>query len=102
MADFQLAAPFRPTGDQPQAIEKLVAGIRAGRRHQVLLGATGTGKSLEGDEPMLIGLEHPGGDISWSVEPIGSVVDAELRAGEPQPGPDGTLYVGAGRRRPRR
>ena len=45
MADFQLVAPFKPTGDQPQAIEQLVAGIRDGRKHQVLLGATGTGKT---------------------------------------------------------
>ncbi len=48
MADFQLVAPFKPTGDQPQAIEQLVAGIRDGRKHQVLLGATGTGKTLHG------------------------------------------------------
>ncbi len=46
MADFELEAPFRPTGDQPQAIEQLVAGLRAGKRHQVLLGATGTGKTF--------------------------------------------------------
>jgi excinuclease ABC subunit B len=45
MADFQLVAPFKPTGDQPQAIEQLVAGIGDGRKHQVLLGATGTGKT---------------------------------------------------------
>ena len=45
MPDFRLEAPFRPTGDQPQAIEQLVAGIRGGRKHQVLLGATGTGKT---------------------------------------------------------
>src|SRR6188508_2525257 len=45
MAEFELAAPFEPTGDQPQAIERLVAGIRRGDKHQVLLGATGTGKT---------------------------------------------------------
>ncbi|MCS6908703.1 MAG: excinuclease ABC subunit UvrB [Anaerolineales bacterium] len=43
--DFKLHAPFRPTGDQPEAIEKLVEGVRRGYRHQVLLGATGTGKT---------------------------------------------------------
>jgi len=43
--DFKLNAPFQPTGDQPQAIEKLVAGVRSGYQHQVLLGATGTGKT---------------------------------------------------------
>lgn len=43
--DFKLHAPFQPTGDQPEAIEKLVEGVRRGYRHQVLLGATGTGKT---------------------------------------------------------
>ena len=42
---FQLNAPFQPTGDQPEAIKKLIAGIQDGDRHQVLLGATGTGKT---------------------------------------------------------
>ena len=45
MAAFELVAPFQPTGDQPQAIERLVDGIAAGMKHQVLLGATGTGKT---------------------------------------------------------
>jgi excinuclease ABC subunit B len=44
--DFQLVADFQPTGDQPQAIEKLSAGLARGRRHQTLLGATGTGKTF--------------------------------------------------------
>ena len=44
--DFHLNAPYRPTGDQPDAIEKLVAGVQQGYRHQVLLGATGTGKTF--------------------------------------------------------
>ena len=44
--EFQLKAPFIPTGDQPEAIRQLVAGIRQGKRHQVLLGATGTGKTF--------------------------------------------------------
>ena len=43
--DFKLVAPFQPTGDQPEAIRQLVDGIRRGLRHQVLLGATGTGKT---------------------------------------------------------
>ena len=42
--DFQIKAPFEPAGDQPQAIEKLAAGVEQGLRTQVLLGATGTGK----------------------------------------------------------
>ncbi len=44
--EFKLQAPFKPTGDQPQAIQQLVDGIRRGYRHQVLLGATGTGKTF--------------------------------------------------------
>jgi len=44
--EFKLRAPFQPTGDQPQAIHQLVEGIRRGYRHQVLLGATGTGKTF--------------------------------------------------------
>ncbi len=43
--DFKLQAPFQPTGDQPEAIRQLVTGIQRGLRHQVLLGATGTGKT---------------------------------------------------------
>lgn len=43
--DFQIKAPFAPAGDQPQAIEKLAAGIQQGLHTQVLLGATGTGKT---------------------------------------------------------
>ncbi len=43
---FKLHAPFKPTGDQPEAIAKLVEGVRRGFRHQVLLGATGTGKTF--------------------------------------------------------
>jgi excinuclease ABC subunit B len=42
---FELVAPFEPTGDQPQAIEKLVAGFESGLAHQVLLGVTGSGKT---------------------------------------------------------
>lgn len=43
--DFKLNAPFKPTGDQPEAIKKLTKGVQKGHRHQVLLGATGTGKT---------------------------------------------------------
>src|SRR5262245_2098566 len=45
MPDFQLEAPFQPTGDQPQAIDKLVDGLGRGKKQQVLLGVTGSGKS---------------------------------------------------------
>ncbi len=43
---FKLHAPYEPSGDQPQAIEKLVNGIKQGVKEQVLLGATGTGKTF--------------------------------------------------------
>jgi excinuclease ABC subunit B len=44
--EFQLEAPFKPTGDQPTAIEQLVAGLKSEQRFQTLLGATGTGKTF--------------------------------------------------------
>ncbi len=44
--EFQLHAPYQPTGDQPEAIQQLVKGVQKGYRHQVLLGATGTGKTF--------------------------------------------------------
>jgi len=44
--DFKLHAPFVPTGDQPEAIRQLVEGVKKGFKHQVLLGATGTGKTF--------------------------------------------------------
>ena len=43
---FELISKYSPTGDQPQAIEKLVNGIKEGKKMQVLLGATGTGKTF--------------------------------------------------------
>jgi excinuclease ABC subunit B len=46
MASFKLTAPFTPKGDQAQAIEKLTAGVSAGKKHQVLLGVTGSGKTF--------------------------------------------------------
>ncbi|GAB4455073.1 MAG: excinuclease ABC subunit UvrB [Anaerolineae bacterium] len=46
MPPFQLVSDFQPTGDQPQAIEDLVRGVHEGMKHQVLLGATGTGKTF--------------------------------------------------------
>ncbi|PFG04707.1 excinuclease ABC subunit UvrB [Bacillus sp. es.034] len=43
---FELKSKYKPEGDQPLAIEKLVQGINEGKRHQTLLGATGTGKTF--------------------------------------------------------
>lgn len=46
MPPFQVVSEFKPTGDQPKAIEGLVEGVLKGYRHQTLLGATGTGKTF--------------------------------------------------------
>jgi len=43
---FKLKSDYKPTGDQPQAIDKLVAGLKHGQEHQVLLGVTGSGKTF--------------------------------------------------------
>lgn len=43
---FELVSNYKPAGDQPEAIEKLVKGIKEGKRYQTLLGATGTGKTF--------------------------------------------------------
>jgi excinuclease ABC subunit B len=43
---FKLHSPYSPTGDQPQAIEQLQAGLSSGEPHQVLLGVTGSGKTF--------------------------------------------------------
>ena len=43
---FELVSKYKPSGDQPEAIEKLVEGINSGKKEQVLLGATGTGKTF--------------------------------------------------------
>jgi excinuclease ABC subunit B len=43
---FELTAPFQPTGDQPEAIRRLIDGFEAGLAHQTLLGVTGSGKTF--------------------------------------------------------
>ena len=55
MPDFKFVAPFQPTVDQPQAIDRLVDGLKRGVRHQTLLGATGTGKTAT---------------LAWTIEQI--------------------------------
>src|SRR5258708_34801477 len=44
-SSFRVDAPFKPAGDQPQAIEQLVEGVRSGLTQQVLAGVTGSGKT---------------------------------------------------------
>ena len=46
MPEFQLVSPFEPSGDQPEAIKQLVAGLENGARAQTLLGVTGSGKTF--------------------------------------------------------
>ena len=46
MTEFKLEAPFKPTGDQPEAIAKLIEGVQSGLQHQTLLGVTGSGKTF--------------------------------------------------------
>ncbi|QCR31554.1 excinuclease ABC subunit UvrB [Lysinibacillus sp. SGAir0095] len=46
MATFDLQSAYKPSGDQPNAIEELVKGVQEGKTHQTLLGATGTGKTF--------------------------------------------------------
>src|SRR5215210_7796297 len=56
--EFKIQAPFPPSGDQPQAIDKLTAGAQAGLAHQVLLGATGTGKTFTASQ-VIARLQRP-------------------------------------------
>jgi excinuclease ABC subunit B len=56
VAEFKTADTYRPTGDQPQAIDELAASILAGGRYQTLLGATGTGKTAT---------------MAWIIEKVG-------------------------------
>jgi len=85
-AGFQISKRLKPCGDQPKAIDELTAGIEDGLRFQTLLGATGTGKSLDADEPLLVyGADGP------SLRPIGEFVTDRLNRAEDRfTTPDGT------------
>src|SRR5438874_13451164 len=56
MAELRTTSTYSPTGDQPQAIEKLAGGILAGDQFQTLVGATGTGKTAT---------------MAWTIEKVG-------------------------------
>jgi excinuclease ABC subunit B len=56
VAELETASAYRPTGDQPQAIEALADGLTAGERYQTLVGATGTGKTAT---------------MAWTIEKVG-------------------------------
>ncbi|HYW87846.1 MAG TPA: excinuclease ABC subunit UvrB, partial [Chloroflexota bacterium] len=64
---------FRPTGDQPQAIDALTAGVKRGQKHQTLLGVTGSGKSVVSNTPILV---RRGTEVSC--EEIGPFIDGLL------------------------
>lgn len=55
---FELVSPFKPTGDQPEAIAKILKGVSDGKRVQVILGATGTGKTFT-DANIVAALNRP-------------------------------------------
>ena len=71
---FELVAPFKPTGDQPQAIERLMKGLKTGQKDQVLLGVTGSGKSLTPKMPVWI-YEENVGNFKPRLVPIGEYTD---------------------------
>ena len=54
MPDFKLVSKFKPMGDQPAAIAGLLKGFKDNQKHQTLLGATGTGKSVTYDTSVYI------------------------------------------------
>ncbi|MHA1213158.1 MAG: LAGLIDADG family homing endonuclease, partial [Candidatus Heimdallarchaeota archaeon] len=54
ISNFKIVSSFKPSGDQPEAIKALADNIKKGKRFQTLLGATGTGKSLDFNEILLI------------------------------------------------
>ncbi|MDD4785465.1 MAG: LAGLIDADG family homing endonuclease, partial [Candidatus Shapirobacteria bacterium] len=76
---FQINSSFEPSGDQPQAINKLVTNLNNGINRQTLLGVTGSGKSLTYDEPILL-YEAEDKIIKSKLIPIGKIVDAMINS----------------------
>lgn len=74
---FTLKSDFQPSGDQPEAIKSLGGGIKSGARDQVLLGVTGSGKSLPFDE--LIYIQS---DQEAKLAPIGTIIDQLMENNE--------------------
>ena len=72
--DFQLTSDFQPTGDQPKAIAELVKNMNEGEPASVLLGVTGSGKSLGYSDPVYIVVETQHQRNS-QVRPIGPLID---------------------------
>ena len=71
---FQLEADYRPAGDQPEAIARLVDGLQDGLAHQTLLGVTGSGKSIGYDDEIYI-VEHVAGRSIASIRKAGPFID---------------------------
>src|SRR5215216_1179423 len=76
---FRVDAPYQPTGDQPRAIAQLAEGIGKGYKHQTLLGATGTGKSVTRDTSVFV-VEQRGVQRISRVTPIGPLIDSLMAA----------------------
>jgi len=71
---FKLKSDLKPAGDQPKAIKKLLNNLQRGVKEQILLGATGTGKSLHPEERVWVG-EKKGKKVKWKLLPIGEFVE---------------------------
>lgn len=80
---FELHAKYQPTGDQPQAIKDLSATIKAGNRHQTLLGVTGSGKSLGYSEQVYI-VTTQGNKKVANIVKIGELIDSLFFNIQPQ------------------
>ncbi|TAM88638.1 helix-turn-helix domain-containing protein, partial [bacterium] len=74
---FDLVAPYQLAGDQPKAVAALTRGVQRGDRAQTLLGVTGSGKSLDGAEPMLLWFDD-GNALVPVRTTIGELVDRSL------------------------
>src|SRR5215475_9930895 len=90
--NFKLVSDYKPEGDQPEAIDALVRGLRDGEKHQVLLGITGSGKSLPPNERVFVGVEKYG-LIEPSLVPIGKFVDQAISSTFPFRTTDGNEMV---------
>lgn len=79
--NFQLTSDFQPTGDQPKAIAELIKGLKEGEPGQVLLGVTGSGKSLGYHDQVYV-IEKTNHTESARVRPIGPLVDEAMQLGQ--------------------
>jgi excinuclease ABC subunit B len=76
---FKLETTYEPSGDQPQAIEKMVEGLNDGLSHQTLLGVTGSGKSVGYDDTLVIA-ESVGGEMRTRTLKAGPFIDALIES----------------------